>query len=83
MDDVSTTYPGRGLTEMSQLGRDMSDINIDAKDLNSDPYNQSDPLWQPRDQDIQRGNSKDNDWYTFTGITLSFKILSEKERCNY
>ena len=31
----------------------------------------------------QRGNSKNNDWYTFTGITLSFKILSEKERCNY
>ena len=31
----------------------------------------------------QRGNSKNNDWYTFTGITLSFKILSEKERCHY
>ena len=37
----------------------------------------------PQAKDFQRGNSKDNDWYTFTGITLSFKILSEKERCNY
>ena len=37
----------------------------------------------PKTEGMQRGNSKDNDWYTFTGITLSFKILSEKERCNY
>jgi hypothetical protein len=37
----------------------------------------------PQAKDYQRGNSKDKDWYTFTGITLSFKILSEKERCNY
>ena len=37
----------------------------------------------PQKKGFQRGDSKNNDWYTFTGITLSFKILSEKERCHY
>lgn len=37
----------------------------------------------PQARGFQRGDSKNNDWYTFTGITLSFKLLSEKERCNY
>jgi len=67
LDDVSTTYTGGNLYEMSDLADEMSD-----KSLNG-----------PQAKDFQRGNSKDNDWYTFTGITLSFKILSEKERCNY
>ena len=67
LDDISTTYPGVNLKEMGDKGKEMSD-----KSLNG-----------PQAKDFQRGNSKDNDWYTFTGITLSFKILSEKERCNY
>ena len=69
LDDVSTTYPGQNQEnfDMSPLGMEMSD-----KSLNG-----------PQAKNFQRGNSKDNDWYTFTGITLSFKILSEKERCNY
>jgi len=67
LDDISTTYPGVNLKEMGDKGKEMSD-----KSLNG-----------PQAKDFQRGNSKDNDWYTFAGITLSFKILSEKERCNY
>ena len=67
LDDISTTYPGVNLKEMSLLGEEMSDKSSNG----------------PQAKDFQRGNSKDNDWYTFTGITLSFKLLSEKERCNY
>ena len=67
LDDVSTTYTGGNLIDMSPLAIDMSD-----KSLNG-----------PQAKNFQRGNSKDNDWYSFAGITLSFKILSEKERCNY
>ena len=67
LDDVSTSYIGGNLIDMSPLGIEMSD-----KSLNG-----------PQAKNFQRGNSKDNDWYTFTGITLSFKLLSEKERCNY
>ena len=67
LDDVSTSYIGGNLIDMSPMGIEMSD-----KSLNG-----------PQAKGFQRGDSKDNDWYTFTGITLSFKILSEKERCNY
>ncbi len=67
LDDVSTTYTGGNLIDMSPLAIEMSD-----KSLNG-----------PQAQNFQRGNSKDNDWYSFAGITLSFKLLSEKERCNY
>ena len=67
LDDVSASYIGGNLIDMSPLGVEMSD-----KSLNG-----------PQAKGFQRGDSKDKDWYTFTGITLSFKILSEKERCNY
>ena len=69
LDDVSTTYTGPlPLPEWTtQLNLQMADRNLNG----------------PKAKGFQRGNSKDNDWYTFTGITLSFKILSEKERCNY
>ena len=85
LDDVSTTYPGQNLRnfDMSPLATEMSDNNIDALDSSGNPYPRLNSNWDPRAKDTQRGNSKNNDWYTFTGITLSFKLLSEKERCNY
>ena len=52
---------------VSDVANEMSDTSLDGT----------------KDIGEQRGNSKNNDWYTFTGITLSFKLLSEKERCNY
>ena len=67
LDDVSTTYTGGNLWDMSELADRMSDRSLNGTQAKG----------------FQRGNSKDNDWYTFTGITLSFKLLSEKERCNY
>ena len=67
LDDVSSTYTGGNLIDMSPLAIEMSDNSLDGL----------------KGKNFQRGNTKNNDWYTFTGITLSFKLLSEKERCNY
>ena len=67
LDDVSSTYSGENLTDMSDLGKEMSDNSLNG----------------PQAKNFQRGDTKNNDWYTFTGITFSFKLLSEKERCNY
>jgi len=83
LDDVSTTYPGGNLIDMSTLAIEMSDKNIDVLNSDGDPYKQWNSQWQSRGKDTQRGNSKNNDWYTFTGITLSFKLLSETSKCNY
>ena len=84
LDDLSTTYTGQNLIDMSPLAIEMSDRNIDVLDPNGTPYTQSDEnYWQPRAKDTQRGNSKNKDWYTFTGITLSFKLLSETTKCHY
>jgi hypothetical protein len=67
LDDVSTTYTGNLTEWTTKLNLQMADRNLNGQ----------------QDKLVQRGNSKYNDWYTFTGITLSFKLLSEKERCNY
>ena len=89
LDDVSTTYAGQNpvnnqnIPDMSELAVEMSDKNIDKLDPNGNPYPQSNSNWDPRAKDTQRGNSKNKDWYTFTGITLSFKLLSETTKCNY
>ncbi|MBC8266573.1 MAG: hypothetical protein H8E84_06355 [Flavobacteriales bacterium] len=83
LDDISTTYTGQNLIDMSTLAIEMSDRNIDTKNSDGDPYKPWDSQWQSRGKDTQRGNSKNNDWYTFTGITLSFKLLSETTKCNY
>ena len=89
LDDVSTTYPGQnpvdehGYSDMSDLAIEMSDRNIDVLNPNGDPYPQLNSNWVSRKSNTQRGNSKNKDWYTFTGITLSFKLLSETTKCNY
>lgn len=46
----------------------------------SDPY--SDPT-ASHEAGMQRGDSSKNDWYGFTGITLTYKFdLSDKTKCN-
>jgi hypothetical protein len=56
LDDVSTSYIGENLIDVSLLGEEMSDKSLNGLQA----------------KDFQRGNSKDNDWYTFTGITPFF-----------
>lgn len=54
-----------------------SRINPDAtEEYFSDPAMDHDPL-------MQRGNSKNNDWYVFTGFTITYKInLSKQTGCS-
>ena len=67
LDDVSTTYPGN-----------QQFINEDrrASGLMSDPKGN-------HEIGDQRGNPDKNDWYSFAGITLSFKLNNQTNGCDY
>ena len=65
LDDVSTTYPGNNLVDMSNASYEMSDPS--RTHLSGD----------------QRGNPDKKDWYSFAGITLSFKLGNKTEGCDY
>ena len=68
LDDVSKTYP---LTN----GGDISDIT-------NATYEMSDPNRTHIAGD-QRGNPDKKDWYSFVGITLSFKLNNQTKGCDY
>ena len=65
LDDVSTTYPGNNLTDMSPASIEMSDPT--GTHISGD----------------QRGDSDKKDWYSFVGITLSFKLNNNTKGCDY
>jgi len=65
LDDVSTTYPGNNLTDMSNASYEMSDPS--GTHLAG----------------VQRGNPDKKDWYSFAGITLSFKLGNKTKGCDY
>ncbi len=70
IDDVSTTYVGNAINGTYPI--EMSNSAIEMADPSETHY-----------QGDQRGNSENNDWYSFTGITLSFKLKSQTPGCNY
>ena len=65
LDDVSTTYPGGDLTDMT-----------------SEAIYMSDPTGT-HEVGEQRGNPDEKDWYSFAGITLSFKLNNNTKGCDY
>jgi hypothetical protein len=67
LDDISKTY------YLNLAGIDPASAN--ANELASDPA-------LNHNKDMQRGNSHNNDWYSFAGISLVAKIRFKKpERC--
>ena len=68
LDDVSTTYPGENLTDMTLEAIYMSDP-VDPALLH--------------EKGDQRGGPEKNDWYSFAGITLSFKLTNKIKGCDY
>ena len=71
LDDVSTTYvydKGKWPTEMSLLSQELSDRNLSGN------------LMQ---DGMARGDDTNNDWYSVSAITLSFKIKGDKKGCDY
>jgi hypothetical protein len=67
IDDVSTTFVGGNGTIYP------SEMSIEAQEM-------SDPLGT-HSKGIQRGDSKKKDWYSFAGITLSFKLNNDTKGC--
>jgi len=65
LDDVSTTYPGGGL-----------------RDMTSEAIYMSDPQGT-HILDEGRGDPEKKDWYSFAGITLSFKLNNNTKGCDY
>ena len=77
LDDVSTTFVG-GNGDPYPL------------EMNQDAINMSDPIaWDPdpllvaHSKRDQRGDPNKNDWYSFAGITLSFKLNNNTKDCDY
>lgn len=70
LDDVSTTYPDLAVLSAArgQLAVILSDRSIVMSDLTNAPV--------PNVAGKQRGNSMDNDWYAFAGLTIYFRINS-------
>jgi len=68
IDDVSTTYadPVVLSTEKGQIAAVLSDPS-----LSSDSENTLSNVGR------QRGNSKNNDWYSFAGVMITFKLKSK------
>ena len=68
IDDVSKTYPGKDVLLLTEFG-------IAA-------YEMSDPT-ASRVQGEQRGDPNKRDWYSFAGVTLSFKLNNNSKECDY
>ncbi|MBT6650280.1 MAG: hypothetical protein HOB54_02795 [Flavobacteriales bacterium] len=68
LDDVSGNYVSTTPTEWSD--------NPDAEYL-SDPNNRVYPFGK------ERGNPNKKDWYSFAGVTLSFKLGNKTKGCDY
>jgi hypothetical protein len=67
LDDVSQTY------YLDLAG--VSPANASIKELASDPL-------LTHNAGMQRGNSRDTDWYSFAGVSVTVKIrMLSKERC--
>lgn len=67
IDDVSTTY-----ADPDQLREENGEIAVMLADRSL--------VNNGENTGLQRGNSKNNDWYSFAGLTLTFKLLG-KEQC--
>jgi hypothetical protein len=68
LDDVSTTYvnPVILAQEKGQIAAFLSDRSL---------YNED-------NTDFQRGNALNNDWFVFSGVTLTFKVFEHPQKCH-
>ena len=68
LDDVSTTYA--------------EGVGANIADISNETYEMSDPTGTHFAGD-QRGDETKKDWYSFAGITLSFKLSNNTKGCDY
>ena len=67
LDDVSTTFVGGNGTQYP------NDMTLEAQEM-SDPRG-------THSKNVQRGDDTRKDWYSFAGITLSFKLNNNNKGC--
>ena len=72
LDDVSTTFIGDQIT----AGASQETIEM------SDPIGVLDPT-RAHSKGDQRGDPGKQDWYSFAGVTLSFKLNTNTKGCDY
>ena len=70
LDDVSTVYANPA--EIRKANGEMAVILGDRSLNNEEEF--------INNEGRQRGNSKNNDWYSFAGLTLTYQIIA-KEKC--
>ena len=73
LDDVSTTYPGK---------------EVLIPEYGNESFEMSDGFWRGNDitehiSGSDRGDPDKKDWYSFVGITLSFKLNNQTKGCDY
>ncbi len=67
LDDVSSTYPHPNAFENNQIALALYDRSIENRGENTN---------------FQRGNPNTNDWYSFAGIILTYKISNlTRQKC--
>jgi hypothetical protein len=67
LDDVSTTYPHPDVFENNQIALALYDRSIDNRGENTN---------------FQRGNPNTNDWYSFAGVIITYRIKNvQKRKC--
>lgn len=69
IDDVSTTYPDP--TQVSSLTASLSNQTIDQVTATNNNWGG------------QRGNSETNDWFSFIGLSLSFRLTNDPTACHF
>ena len=84
LDDVSTTYPGKS-TLSNNASLEMSNPTwrgevVDG--INSIPQRDLSSSLNPQ-VTYERGDPNKEDWYSFVGITLSFKLNNNTQGCDY
>ena len=70
LDDVSGNYPDNPLS-LSETAADLSDRSLEQNGADGTNWG------------TQRGNPNKNDWYNFSGITLTFNINRNPNRCHF
>lgn len=73
LDDVSTEFVG---SLPASSSNDYPVEMSDQAELMSDPNGS-------HSRGVQRGDPNNNDWYSFAGITLSFKLNNKTKGCDY
>lgn len=71
IDDVSTTYPDLGILE-----REVSEVAAALSD-------RSENTLTSNKEGMQRGNARTKDWYSFFGVTITYKINKRRMCATY